>query len=636
MKLRDILQVPENQYTARQILRWLWGAWKGNRFQAILNMLIGIAGVVISLSSVWAIQHATDIAAGTYKGSLYGAVGVMAALILMGFGVHIARVWVKNILGVRARNRMQLLMLDRLLRSEWRSKSRFHSGDVINRLEQDVNTVVDFLTETLPNTVSVLAMFAGAFCYLFQMDVYLACITVAILPVFMLLSRIYVGHMRKYTRQVRTSDSRIQGILQETVQYRMLIKTLEASGQMLERLDDNQTELRSRVRRRTVFSVFSNLVLQFGFALGYIIAFLWSALRLYHHTITFGQMTAFLQTNSGLERRFRTIQFDDYGPEALEKIFRNLLQKNGMRLDEGAEKGISAFFRTVYDQRNPQSFGNAGAVVNIFKQAKERQGARLAPMMEKGQCSPDDLRTLTLVDIAGDQARANASTEELMHAFDRLIGAASAKKKMENLLNQIKLNRRRAELTHVPFQNLSICFAFIGHPDTGQKEFRQAMTRVLSDIGLIEKDAVKTWQASQLLTTLTQNGAERRLIDEMLAQHGKTIYIIDANPSEWKEVEEQLPVLSEFINDRFVFDDYTPSELARLFIDYLHQQNMHLADDAQETLVGYFGSHAEGGRSEMKLLFNEVIFRQNTRLASAADISDEALVTIAKEDIPTD
>ena len=295
MKLRDILQVPENQYTARQILRWLWGAWKGNRFQAILNMLIGIAGVFISLSSVWAIQHATDIAAGTYKGSLYGAVGVMAVLILMGFGVHIARVWVKNILGVRARNRMQLLMLDRLLRSEWRSKSRFHSGDVINRLEQDVNTVVDFLTETLPNTVSVLAMFAGAFCYLFQMDVYLACITVAILPVFMLLSRIYVGHMRKYTRQVRTSDSRIQGILQETVQYRMLIKTLEASGQMLERLDDNQTELRSRVRRRTVFSVFSNLVLQFGFALGYIIAFLWSALRLYHHTITFGQMTAFLQ-----------------------------------------------------------------------------------------------------------------------------------------------------------------------------------------------------------------------------------------------------------------------------------------------------------------------------------------------------
>lgn len=349
------------------------------------------------------------------------------------------------------------------------------------------------------------------------------------------------------------------------------------------------------------------------------------------------EMTEFLQTNSGLERRFRTIQFDDYGPEALEQIFRNLLQKNDMTLDEGAEKGISAFFRTVYEQRNPQSFGNAGAVVNIFKQAKERQGARLAAKLEHGECSSEELRTLTLVDIAGEQARANASTAELMHAFDKLVGAASAKKKMENLLNQIKLNRRRAELTHTPFQNLSICFAFIGHPDTGQKEFREAMTRVLNDIGLVEKDAIKSLFASDLLARVAGNPqAERKLIDDMLAQHGKTVYVIDANPSEWKQVEEQLPVLSEFINDRFVFDDYTPAELARLFVDYLHQKNMRLADDAQDTLVGYFGSHAEGGRSEMKLLFNEVIFRQNTRLATAADISDEALVTIAKEDIPTD
>jgi hypothetical protein len=308
-----------------------------------------------------------------------------------------------------------------------------------------------------------------------------------------------------------------------------------------------------------------------------------------------------------------------------------------MSLDAGAEQGISAYFRKVYDQRNPQSFGNAGAVVNIFRQAKERQGARLAPKMEQGQCTADDLRTLTLVDIAGDQARANASTEELMHTFDKLIGAASAKKKMENLLNQIKLNRRRAELTHTPFQNLSICFAFIGHPETGQKEFREAMIRVLSDIGLIEKDAVKTLFASDLLARIAGNTqTERKLIDDMLAQHGKTLYIIDANPSEWKQVEEELPILSEFINDRFVFDDYTPAELARLFTDYLRQQNMRLADDAQETLVGYFGSHAEGGRSEMKLLYNEVIFRQNSRLASSGDISDEALVTIAKEDIPTD
>ena len=156
---------------------------------------------------------------------------------------------------------------------------------------------------------------------------------------------------------------------------------------------------------------------------------------------------------------------------------------------------------------------------------------------------------------------------------------------------------------------------------------------------------MKCLAAPQLLQTLAQQGAERRLIDEMLAQHGKTIYIIDATPNEWQQVEEELPVLSEFVNDRFVFDDYTPQDLASLFVDYLRSQNLRLADDAMETrladdametLVGYFGSHAEGGRSEMKLLYNEVIFRQNTRLSASDDISDEALVTIDKADIPTD
>ena len=274
---------------------WLWHAWRGNRLQTALNAATGLAGVGVSLGSVWAVQRAIDIAAGSRSGSLYWAVAVMAMLILCDFGLNIARVWIKNILGIRAQNLMQQRMLDRLLRSEWRGKERRHSGDVVNRLEFDVNTVVNFLTETLPNMLSVLALFIGAFVYLLNMDAVLALITVAILPVFILVSRIYVTRMRKYTRRVRHSDSRVQSLLQETVQHRMLIKTLECDNLMVQRLDATQTMLRSHVRRRTRFSVFSNLFLNAGFSLGYLVAFLWSAVRLYHGSLTFGAMTAFLQ-----------------------------------------------------------------------------------------------------------------------------------------------------------------------------------------------------------------------------------------------------------------------------------------------------------------------------------------------------
>lgn len=294
-KLKELFHIPESKYPAKIILKWLWRAWRGNHLQAVLNTMLGLLGVLISLLQVWAVQHAVDVATHDVAGSVYAAVGIMALLVVAGFALNIAGVWVRNLLGIKAQNRMQQRMLDRILRSEWQGRERLHSGDVLNRLEGDVGNVVGFLTETLPSTVSTIAMFVGAFFYLFSMDSRLALITVAIIPLFILVSRFYIGKMRVLTRQVRDSDSRVQSVLQETIQHRMLIKTMESDTAMVDRLESTQSELRHKVVRRTKFSVFSNLVLNFGFAFGYLVAFLWSALRLSAGTLTFGGMTAFLQ-----------------------------------------------------------------------------------------------------------------------------------------------------------------------------------------------------------------------------------------------------------------------------------------------------------------------------------------------------
>lgn len=295
MNIRQWFKIPTPKYSARVIFKWLWRAWRGNQLQAILNAAIGLLSVVVSLAQVWAVQRAIDVASGHAEGSIYWSVGVMAMLILCGYALRICSIWVRNILGIKAQNRMQQRMLDRILRSEWTGKESHHSGDVLNRLEQDVGTVVGFLTETIPNTLSVVAMFVGAFLYLFSMDKVLAFVIVGIIPVFVLLSRLYVGQMRRLTRQVRDSDSKVQSVLQETIQHRMLIKTLESDSVMVDRLESTQSELRHRVVRRTAFSVVSNLILNVGFSIGYLIAFLWAALRMSDQTLSFGGMTAFLQ-----------------------------------------------------------------------------------------------------------------------------------------------------------------------------------------------------------------------------------------------------------------------------------------------------------------------------------------------------
>lgn len=307
MKIAQWITPANSAYTTRDIMRWLWKVWRGNRLQTILNASMGMATVVVSLAQVWAVKRAIDVASGSVEGSIYWAVALMGGLVLIDFAINISSVWIRNVLGVKAQNRMQQYMLDRILRSEWNGRERRHSGDVINRLESDVSNVVTFITETLPNTLSVVLLFFGAFAYLFTLDRLLAVITVALLPLFVVLSKVYVRRMRHLTRQVRNSDSQVQSVLQETIQHRVLIKTLESDDVMVGKLESTQSQLRRNVIQRTRFSLLSNFILNFGFSLTYLIAFLWAAVRMSMHTLSFGGMTAYLQLVNRIQSPARNL-----------------------------------------------------------------------------------------------------------------------------------------------------------------------------------------------------------------------------------------------------------------------------------------------------------------------------------------
>lgn len=347
MGIKSLFNTPKTKYNVRDIFRWLWRAWRGNRLQAILNALVGLLGVIISLSSVWAVQHAIDVASHEIEGKILIAVLLMGALILCNFGLNIASVWIRNLLGIKAQNRMQQKLLDRILRSKWNGKENLHSGDVLNRLETDVANVVNFLTEVIPNSLSTLALFVGAFSYLFLMDWRLAIVIVIMIPIIILFSRVYVRQMRHLTSEVRSSDSKVQSILQETIQHRMLIKTLEGDGAAVDRLEDTQSVLRTNVVRRTKFSVFSYLVLNLGFSTGYLVAFAWAATRLSSGTLTFGGMTAFLQLVNKIQSPARQLthlipQFVSVftAAERLMELEENPLEEQGEPIEMASPCGV--------------------------------------------------------------------------------------------------------------------------------------------------------------------------------------------------------------------------------------------------------------------------------------------------------
>lgn len=305
--MNSFLNAPTSIYGWHNIAKWLIKVAAGVRTQIIAGAMLGLLGVAISLAQVGVVKFAIDVAAHSTEGSLPLAVAMIGGLIVADFAVSISRLWMRNTMGVNARNRMQQQLLNHLLHSEWKGRERWHSGDVINRLENDVATIIDFLTETFPNALASFALFCGAFLYLFSMDSRLALVIVAMLSLFILASKCYFRKMRRLTRAVRDSDSEVQSLLQESVQHRMLLLSFNGASTLLNRLRNVHGLLRQRVARRTTFSILSNFILNTGFALGYLLAFLWSAQRMFHHTLTFGGMTAFLQLVAKIQAPARSL-----------------------------------------------------------------------------------------------------------------------------------------------------------------------------------------------------------------------------------------------------------------------------------------------------------------------------------------
>ena len=288
--------------SVKKLIAWLWASSRGTRKQAFLNTGIGLADVISQLLWVLACKHAIDIATGTTDGSLTITAVVISALMLMQIISRAASRWIHSVTGNKVRNRMRRDAFARLLRCDWLHLQRHHTGDLTNRLEGDVSSITSLMTEVLPATVVSGVQLLASFLLLFIMSPMLAVAVLTVLPVCLLASRIYVKKMRSLNRDVRNSDSRIQSVLQESLQHKELIKSLEQNVSTENQLTQLQTRLQRQITSRTKFSLGAYTIIQLGFAVGYVIAFIWGVDSLRDGLITYGTMAAYLQLVNLIQR----------------------------------------------------------------------------------------------------------------------------------------------------------------------------------------------------------------------------------------------------------------------------------------------------------------------------------------------
>ena len=190
---------------------------------------------------------------------------------------------------------MRQHIFTKLLQGQWATLKTYHTGNLTNRLERDVNDVVTFATESIPSFITTFTQFVGAFFFLFFMDSTLAIIIVCVVPFFIISSKLYFKRMRNLTHEARNEESCIQSILQETLQHVLIVKTLQRVDFFITKLSSQQSRLHATILKRTKLSTISSSLLNLGFATGYFVTFAWGATNLSKGLITYGAMLAFIQ-----------------------------------------------------------------------------------------------------------------------------------------------------------------------------------------------------------------------------------------------------------------------------------------------------------------------------------------------------
>lgn len=283
-------------------IKWLWRASAGVRGRILLTSLTGAFHVAVSMTFVWVCKNLIDAVTTGSDNSLTGLIAAMAGCVLLQVLSSAVETRIMSRSDIVLKNRLRHEIFSGLMGSVWDGKDNFHSGDALNRIMDDVRVIADAITRSVPSLIIASVQFIAAFAFLFILNPSLAWVIPGLMVIMLLLSRSYIRRMRKLTRDIRNTESSMQSLMQESLQHRVVIHSLEKVPYVTDNLSDQQSDLQDQVMSKADYSIFARSMIQVGFSAGYAAAFLWGVFGIRAGTATFGMMTAFLQLVGQIQR----------------------------------------------------------------------------------------------------------------------------------------------------------------------------------------------------------------------------------------------------------------------------------------------------------------------------------------------
>ena len=101
-------------------------------------------------------------------------------------------------INVMIQNEIQADIFEKIIHTEWKELKDFRSGDLLNRLSNDAVQVASSVISWIPNCITKLVQFAGAFVIIFHYDPVMSGIDLLSAPVTFLIYRKLMIKMINY------------------------------------------------------------------------------------------------------------------------------------------------------------------------------------------------------------------------------------------------------------------------------------------------------------------------------------------------------------------------------------------------------------------------------------------------------
>ncbi len=259
--------------------------------RSAVTALMSLFTVMLSLRA----KAIIDVATGEQSGSLlrecvYIGLIVAGELLLM-----IADRLLATYIYSKVQQKINCDVFSSCIDKKYSELSKYHSGDILNRLTSDLDTVVNSVSDILPQSVYTVTKLIAALAAIAVLNPYLALIAVGIGLVLLIGSRTYGKIFKKTHKQFQKQNGVLRSFLQECVENIVVIKSFSTKKSVDEKNSDNIRVLNKLRMKRAIIGCLASVCMFVLLSAGYYVVLCWGAFNISKKTITYGTLMALLQ-----------------------------------------------------------------------------------------------------------------------------------------------------------------------------------------------------------------------------------------------------------------------------------------------------------------------------------------------------